>query len=457
MADATGRFLRVPLESRPESLSFTADHRSPCMIEIFIILGLILLNGFFSMAEIALVSSRRARLESQANKGDAKAKEALKLANHPETFLSTVQIGITLIGILTGIFSGENLKDDIVRFLAKFPALAKYSGPIATGVLLIIITYLSLVIGELVPKRIGLSKPETIAKTIAGPMRLVSRLTYPFIVLLTKSSNLLVRLFNIKGNDTHVTEDEIKAIINEGTEQGTIEEAEQEIIERVFHLGDRNITSLMTHRTDIVWLDMKSTVADVKETTGETAHSVYPVCDDSIDALQGVVFLKDLFLAAPEATLQSLIRPPVYVPENNSAYQLLERFKETNNHYAFIVDEYGTLQGIITLNDILQAIVGDMAPTNADDYEIVKREDGSYLIDAQIPFYDFLARFDKTEWMHEGEHEFDTLAGFILHQLERIPQTGEKLTWRSFTFEIVDMDALRIDKILATFTEEQSE
>jgi putative hemolysin len=422
------------------------------MIEIFIILGLILLNGLFSMAEIALVSSRRARLESQANKGDTKAKEALKLATHPESFLSTVQIGITLMGILTGIYSGEYLKGDIATYLARFPMLAPYSGPIATALLLIVVTYVSLVIGELVPKRIGLSSPEAIAKSVAGPMRLITRITYPFIVLLNGSTNLLMRLLKIKGNDTHVTEDEIKAIINEGTEQGTIEEAEQEIIERVFHLGDRNITSLMTHRTDIVWLELNNTVADVKEKTGETAHSVYPICDQSIDSLKGVVFLKDLFLAQPEASLQSLLRPPVYVPENNTAYQLLERFKETNNHYAFIVDEYGTLQGIITLNDILQAIVGDMAPPNADDYEIVEREDGSFLIDAQIPFYDFLVNFDKTEWMHEGEHEFDTLAGFILHQLERIPQTGEKLTWRSFTFEIVDMDALRIDKILVTFT-----
>ncbi|RXK86442.1 hemolysin family protein [Filimonas effusa] len=423
------------------------------MIEIFIILGLILLNGLFSMAEIALVSSRRARLESQANKGDLKAKEALKLATHPETFLSTVQIGITLIGILTGIFSGENLKDDIVRQLVKLPVLVPYSGPIATAILLIVVTYLSLVIGELVPKRLGLSMPETIAKNVAAPMRLLSRLTYPFIVLLTKSSNLLVKLFHIKGSDASVTEEEIKAIINEGTEQGTIEEAEQEIIERVFHLGDRNITSLMTHRTDIVWLNTEGTVADLKAVTSETAHSVYPVCDGSIDALQGVVYLKDLFLSDPATPLTSFLRPAMFVPENNTAYQVLERFKETNNHYAFIVDEYGTMQGMITLNDILQAIVGDMAPANEDDYEIIQREDGSYLIDAQIPFYDFLARFDQTEWMHEGEHEFDTLAGFILHQLERIPQTGEKLSWRGFTFEIIDMDALRIDKILVTVEE----
>lgn len=422
------------------------------MIEIFFILGLILLNGLFSMAEIALVSSRKARLESQANKGDIRAKEALKLASHPETFLSTVQIGITLIGVLTGLYSGENIKGDLVVILNRFPAIQPYSGPIATTIVVIIITYLSLVIGELVPKRIGLSNPEGIAKTVAAPMRVVSWITYPFITLLTGSSNLLVRLFKIKTNDNQVTEDEIKAIISEGTEHGAIEEAEQEIIERVFHLGDRNITSLMAHRADIIWLDADSTVQDVKNRTGEMAHSVYPVCDKSIDNIQGVVYLKDLFLAQPDTPLKSMLQKAVYVPENNSAYQLLEKFKETKNHYAFIVDEYGTLQGIITLNDILQAIIGDMAPQNEDDYEVVERADGSYLVDAQIPFYDFLAKFDKTEWMHEGEHEFDTLAGFILHQLERIPQTGETLQWKDFTFEIIDMDALRIDKILVTIT-----
>lgn len=421
------------------------------MIEIFIILGLILLNGLFSLAETALVSSRKARLESQANKGDIRAKEALKLANNPDSFFSTVQIGITLIGILVGIYSGQNIKNDLATYLvSKFPALLPYAGPIAITIVVIVITYFSLVIGELLPKRIGMSNPEGIAKIVAGPMRIVSRITYPFIALVSGSSALLARLLGVKTNDNQVTEDEIKAIINEGTEQGTIDEAEQEIIERVFHLGDRNITSLMAPRADIVWLELSMTVQDVRDKTGEMAHSVYPVCDKNIDNIQGVVFLKDLFLAAPETPLQSLIRKAVYVPENNTAYQLLEKFKESKNHYAFIVDEYGTLQGIITLNDILQAIIGDIAVQEDNEYEVTERADGTFLIDAQIPFYDFLAKFDKTEWMHEGEHEFDTLAGFILHELERIPQTGEILHWKDFIFEIVDMDALRIDKILVT-------
>ena len=421
------------------------------MAEIFIILGLIILNGVFAMAEIALVSARKARLEGQANKGDTRAKEALDLANHPDKFISTTQIGITLIGILNGIFSGENIKGGLVAFFGQFESLAPYSNGLATTVVVIIITYFSLVLGELVPKRIGLSNPEGIAKALAAPMRVVTYITYPFIWFLTKSSNLLIRLFNIKRNDNQVTEEEIKAIISEGTEQGTIDEAEQQIIERVFHLGDRNITSLMTHRSDIIWVDMNSKAESIKELADENVHSVYPVCDGSIDAVKGVVSLKDLFRVSPDTLLKDITRKAFYVPENISAYQLLVRFKETKTHYAFIVDEYGTLQGIITLNNILQAIVGDISEPHEEDYEIVKRDDGTYLIDAQLPYYNFLTYFNRTDWIEdEGEQEFDTLAGFILDQMERIPVTGDSVKWRGFNFEIVDMDNHRIDKLLVT-------
>lgn len=423
-------------------------------MEIIIILVLIILNGVFAMAEIALISARKARLEGQANKGDLRAKEALELASHPEKFISTTQIGITLIGILNGIFSGENIKGDIVGFLNRFETLRPYSDGTATAIIVILITYFSLVLGELVPKRIGLSNPEGIAKSLAAPMRIVTKLMYPFIFLLTRSSNLLVRLFNIKVSDNQVTEEEIKAIISEGTEQGTIDEAEQEIIERVFHLGDRNITSLMTHRSDIVWLDIDDTIEEIKALGSDIVHSVYPVCEGNIDNLKGVVSLKDIFMAAPNTILRSIVKPAPYVPENNSAYQLLENFKKTQNHYAFIVDEYGTLQGMITMNDILEAIVGDMTVANQDDYEIIKREDGSYLVDAQLPFYDFMQYFDKTEWL-DGEEAYDTIAGLILHQLERIPSTGDTLKWRVFDFEIVDMDNNRIDKLLVKINEEE--
>jgi len=396
-------------------------------------------------------------LEAQANKGDMRAREALELANHPDKFISTTQIGITLIGILNGIFSGENIKGGLVEFFSGIDFLKAYSNGLATAVVVIIITYFSLVLGELVPKRIGMSNPEGIAKALAAPMRMVTYITYPFIWFLTKSSNLLIRLFNIKSKDNQVTEDEIKAIISEGTEQGTIDEAEQEIIERVFHLGDRNITSLMTHRSDIVWLETESTVEGIKELSDEMLHSIYPVCEGSIDAVRGVVSLKDIFRAVPNTSLKDIMTPALYVPDNNSAYQLLEKFKESKRHYAFIVDEYGTLQGIITLNDILQAIVGDISEPHDEEYEIVKREDGTYLIDAQISFYNFLTYFEKTDWIDEDEQEFDTLAGFILDHLERIPVTGDKLSWRGFKFEIVDMDNHRIDKLLVTLSEKLKE
>ena len=427
------------------------------MQEILLILGLILLNGLFSMAEIALVSARKARLEAQANKGDKRAKEALELANHPDTFLSTVQIGITLIGILTGILSGEKLKSDFVAFINRFEFLSKYSDGIATGLIVIVVTYFSLVLGELVPKRLGLARPELISKTLAKPMRILSRITHPFIWLLSKSSHVLIKLFNIKTKDNQVTEEEIKAIISEGTEQGTIEEAEQEIIERVFHLGDRNITSLMTHRSDIIWFDLYDNEVAIKEKIVKEPHSVYPICDGQIDNIKGVVSIKDLYVANDLTLFKDLMIPPLYVPENNTAYQVLEKFKESKIHSCFIIDEYGSLLGMITLNDILEAIVGDLPEQNIDDYEITEREDGSYLVDAQIPFYDFLRRFDKTEWMNEGEQEFDTLAGFILHQLERIPATGDKMDWEGFQIEIIDMDAQRIDKVLVHISNEIKE
>jgi len=411
------------------------------------------LNGLFAMAEIALISARKTRLELQANKGDERAKKALDLANHPDTFFSTVQIGITLIGILNGIFSGENLKGGIKTFFEQYPLLAPYSGPIATTAVVILLTYFTLVIGELVPKKIGLSKPEAIAKLVALPMRYVSFITYPFIWLLTRSANFLGRIFKIKQSENTVTEEEIKAIINEGTETGAIEEKEQEIIERVFHLGDRNITSLMTHRSDIVWMDVNAKVADIKQKMREVVHTSYPLCEGVIDNIKGIVSIKDILLAGDDIMLKNLMKPGLYVPENNTVYQVLEKFKQHGANSCFIVDEYGSMEGMMTLNDILEAIVGDIGPADEDAYEIVEREDGTYLVDGQIPFYDFLSRFEKTEFMNEGEHDFNTLAGFILHQLKTIPQTGDTLQWKGFDFEIIDMDGNRIDKVLLTVSE----
>ena len=421
-------------------------------MEILILAGLILLNGLFSMAEIALVSARKSRLEVQANRGDKKADEALKLANKPETFLSTVQMGMTVIGILLGIYSGEKITDDFAAFLSQWPSLAPYSYGIATAIVVIIVTYFTIIFGELVPKRLGLSRPEAIAKASARPMRILSLITHPFIWLLSNSSNIIVKIFGLKPKDNQVTEEEIKAIISEGTEQGTIEETEQDIIERVFHLSDRNITSLMTHRSDIIWFGLDDTEETIKEKIMSEPHSVYPICDSTIDVIKGVVAIKDMYVSPDNVQLRNLMRPALFVPENNTAFQVMEKFKESKLHSCFIVDEYGSILGMITLNDILEAIIGDMPQPDLSDYEITEREDGTFLVDAQIPFYDFLTHFEKAEWMNEGEQEFDTLAGFILHRLQRIPRPSEKLEWKGFSIEIVDMDGHRIDKVLVTIS-----
>lgn len=424
-------------------------------MEILIILGLILLNGLFTMSEIALVSARKVRLENQAEKGDKKAKLALALSNNPELFLSAAQIGITLIAILTGVYSGERFGKDLAPFFEKIEPIRPYAATISTTVVVIIVTFLSIIIGELIPKRIGLLRAEYIAKQAAGPMAVFAKITYPIVWLLNKVSNLFFTLFNIQRSAKDaVTEDEIRAMVTEGTEAGTIEEAEQEIIERVFHLGDRNITSLMTHRSDIIWFDLNDSEASIKEKIIKEPHSVYPICEGDVDDIKGVVSIKDLYVTDDNTLFRDVMKPAMFVPENNTAYKVLEKFKSAGNHCCFIVDEYGSVQGMITLNDILEAIVGELPQPDIDDYTIIEREDGSYLVDGQIPFYDFLARFEKTEWMHEGDQEFDTLAGFILHHLERIPHTGDKLGWNGFSFEIIDMDAQRIDKVLVTISEE---
>ncbi len=427
-------------------------------MDIFILLTLILVNGLFSMSEIALVSARKARLEHLAEKGDKKAKLALELSNHPELFLSAVQIGITLISIITGVYSGERFGKDLQPIIENIPLLEPYAETISKTVIIIIVTFLSIVFGELIPKRIGLLRSEKISKAVAGPMKTFAFITHPFVWLLNKTGNIFFSVFNIKrGKDDAVTEEEIKTLITEGTEAGTIDEAEQEIIERVFHLGDRNITSLMTHRSDIVWFNLDDNEDKIKEKIIGEPHSAYPICDASIDNIKGVVSIKDLYISPDNTLFKEIMQPALFIPENNSPYQVLEKFKESKIHSAFIVDEYGSILGLLTINDILEGIVGEMPQQNVADYEINKRDDGTYLVDGQIPFYDFLIRFEKTEWMNEDEHDFDTMAGFVLHELERIPRAGDKLEWQGFTIEVLDMDGHRIDKLLVTLSPQLKE
>ena len=427
-------------------------------MEVFILLFLIFLNALFVMSEMALVSVRKGKLESLKNKGSLKAATALKLAENPDKFLSTVQIGITLISILTGLYSGEKFSKDLQPAIEKIAFLQPYAETVSTSIVVVIVTFLSIIFGELIPKRIALLRAQHISLFVAVPINFLSKLAYPVVGLLAFISNSIFRILKIKTHsDSAVTEEEIKAMISEGSEHGSIEEGEKDIIERVFHLGDRSITSLMTHRTDIVWFDINKTVDEIRNKQEDLAFSTYPVCQGTVDDIKGLISIKDLFKADPQTPLHKLARPALFVPENNKAYQLLEKFKSTKIHTCFIVNEYGTLEGMITLNDILEAIVGDVPQSGQEEYEIVKREDGSFLVDAQIHFYNFLSYFNRADWMNQDEQDFDTVAGFVLHELEHIPKTGERFEWRDFKFEIIDMDGQRIDKILLNISEELKE
>lgn len=418
-------------------------------MEILIIVLLVLLNGVFSMSEIAIVSSRKTRLELSAKKGNKAAKAALDIAHAPNKFLSTVQIGITLIGILTGLFGGETLTEDVKVFFEKFDFFRPYAPTIAVIVVVVFITFLSLVLGELVPKRIGLSNPEAIAKFVARPMNILSVITMPFVWLLTFTGDLIVRILGIKPkSDAQVTEEEIKAIIQEGAEGGAVDEIEQDIMERVLILGDRKVVSLMTNRIDLVFLGLNHSREEIEKIVSEDLHTMYPVYDQNPDNVKGVVLLKDLFLNVNKADFELVkyLREPVYLSENTSVYKALQFFKEKSVSYGLISDEYGITKGVITLNDVLEALVGSVNEFYKEDYMLEQRADGSYIIDGQFPFHDFLIHFDLDENMED--YDFNTLGGLILHEKEKIPKEGDLIYWRNFEFEIIDMDNARIDKIL---------
>nr|WP_262921791.1 hemolysin family protein [Flavobacterium amniphilum] len=418
-------------------------------MEIVIIFLLILLNGVFSMSEIALISARKNRLETAAKKGNTSAKTALDLANSPNKFLSTVQIGITLIGILTGIYSGEKVTEDVKLFLDGFTSLQPYSQSMSVGIVVVILTFFSLVLGELLPKRIGLNYPETIAKAVAVPMKMVSIVAAPFIWLLTVSTEFILNVFKIKPTaDGKVTEEEIKAIIKEGTEGGEVQEIEQDIVERVFHIGDRKVNSLMTHRMSVVYLSLEDDMKETKEKVLDELHSVYPVCEDNLDNIIGVVLLKDLFSGFEKGSLdlKSIVKEPVYFIEHTSAYKALEIFKKTKVHYAFVTDEYGILQGIITLNDILEALVGDAAEFYEEEFQLIAREDGTWLVDGHYSLHDFLTYFDMDDLI--TDYEVTTVSGLIMTELSYIPKVGEKLIWNKMELEVIDMDGVKIDKVL---------
>ncbi|WP_235831819.1 hemolysin family protein [Flavobacterium salilacus] len=400
------------------------------------------------MSEIALISARKNRLETAAKKGNASAVAALKLANSPNKFLSTVQIGITLIGILTGIYSGDKITDDVETFISKFEILEPYAENIAVGIVLVVLTFFTLVLGELMPKRLGLIYPEAIAKFVALPMKYVSIITAPFIWLLMISTDSLMKIFNIRPTaDGKVTEEEIKAIIKEGTEGGEVQEIEHDIMERVFHIGDRKVNSLMTHRKSVAYLTFQADKTRIKEIMLEEMHSIYPVCEDNLDDVVGMVSLKDMFAnyEKPGFNLRNITKEPVYLIEHTSAYKALEIFKKTKVHYAFVTDEYGVFQGIITLNDILEALVGDASDFYDDEFQLVANPDGTWTVDGHYPLHDFLTYFDLDELT--GDYEVTTVSGLIMTELSYIPKQGEKLAWNLYELEVLKMDGVKIDKV----------
>ena len=412
---------------------------------ILIILLLILLNGVFSMSEIALISARKNRLETAAKKGNKNAKVALDLVNQPNKLLSTVQIGITLISILTGIFSGDQITADVESFVAGFAVLKPYAHSIGVTIVVVILTFFSLVLGELVPKRIGLNYPESIAKTMAVPMKFISKVTAPFIWLLTKSTDFLLNVLQIKPTaDGKVTEEEIKAIIKEGTEVGEVQEIEQDIVERVFHIGDRKVNSLMTHRNSITYISKDNSTLVVREKILKELHSVYPFCEENLDNVKGAVFLKDLI--RNDFDLQASLKEPVYFIENTSVYKALENFKKSKIHYAFVTDEHGVFQGIITLNDILEALVGNASDFDIDEYQLLENSDGTWEVDGQFSLYEFLNFFEMDDLVND--YEVTTVSGLLLTEMGSIPKIGEKLIWNKLQFEVQKMDGVKIDKIL---------
>lgn len=424
-------------------------------MEILIILLLILLNGIFSMTEVSLISARKSALAQEAKKGNGSAKTALDLAEQPDKFLSTIQIGITLIGILTGIYSGEAFAGKLGDVFISWGMGVKYAYPIAQVLIVVIVTYLTILLGELVPKKIGMSNANKVAKIVARPMKLLSYIGAPFVWLLSKSTSLVVKVLGVKSNETKVTEEEIKSMIQEGTEDGEVKEVEQDIVERVFSLGDRTVDSIMTNRKEMKWIDIDDTPEDIYNIIKEDLFEVYPVAQDSLDEILGVIYLKDLFgkLEAPDFSLRKTIRPVQWVHEYMDVYKVLQEMKDKHIGYALVYDEYGNCQGIVTQKDILEGLVGSI-PDLHEEPDIIERAEGDgWLIDGQCPFYDFLEYFEEDD-LYDDESDFNTVGGLLIDQLEHIPTTGETLRWNKFLFEIVDMDGARIDKIIVKICSE---
>lgn len=426
-------------------------------LEVVVILILIIANGVFAMTEIAIVSAKKIRLEFLAEKGSAGAKSALQLANDPTRLLSTIQVGISIISTFTGAFGGATLAKALEESIKKIPALAPYSGALSLALVVIVITYLSLIIGELVPKRIALNGPEKVATKVAVPISFFARLVAPLVKVLSVSTELVLKLFGIKEKaEEPITEEEINLMIAQGTKTGAFEQAEQDMVENVFNLADLRVRSLLTPRTQIDWLDLEAADEDNWRIIAESRHSRFPVARGNLDDIVGLVYARDILsnraLAVSNSLeLESLMRKPLFIPKSMKAFSLLEIFKKNGTEIAFVIDEYGSLNGLVTIDDVVEHIVGDIHLLGEDDNEeIIQRDQNSWLLDGLLSIEEVKELFDLAELPGEESGLFQTLAGFIMSYLGYIPKAGERFEWQSLRFEIVDMDRTRIDKVLVT-------
>lgn len=424
---------------------------------LLILLLLIVSSGVFVMSELAIVSSRKVRLQQSANQGDKGARMALKLANDPNNFLAAAQIGITLIAIVSGAFGEQIFSKFLHPILEGIPFLKPYSETLSFGIAILIVTYLTLILGELVPKRLALNSPESIARSIAGSMNVIAKMTAPVVYILSRSTDLVLQILGVRpSEEPQVTEEEIRVLIEQGTEAGMFKQGEEDIMKRVFQLGDRRVTAIMTPRVDIIWLDIDDPYEENLGTLREGAHARFPVCQDGLDNLLGLVNVYDLLmetLDGQQLDLTKSLQKPVFVPESTRALRVLELFQQTGNQLAFVVDEYGVTQGLVTLTDIFQALVGDLpSAEELEEPQAIQREDGSWLFDGMLPIHQFkeILELDHRELPSEHRGTYHTLGGFVVMYLGRIPISADHFTWGNLRFEVMDMDGNRVDKVMVS-------
>jgi putative hemolysin len=417
--------------------------------EILVIFLLIIINGVLAMSEAALLASRKAKLQQMANEGDKTAAFTLELLKSPNIFLSTIQIGITLIGVLAGAVGGATIAEALAVSFHDLPYIGIYSETLGIGIVVIVITVLTIWLGELVPKRLGINSPEKVAKIVAGPMIFISTLFSPLVKLMSWGTELVLTMFGVKPtNEPMITEEELQVLIDQGTQAGIFEEAQQDMVEGIFSLGDTRIYSVMTPRTEIVWLDVNDSVEEILEKISSSPYSRFPIREDSLETIVGIVKSRDLLvttLSKKEINLKELARPAYFIPETMLASRALEVLKKNNTEMLLVVDEFGGVQGLMTINDILEEIVGDM---EGEEPQATQRQDGSWLLDGMLEVDEFKEIFDLNELPHEDEYE--TLSGFVMTSLGRLPQTADHFEWSNLRFEVMDMDGRRVDKVLVT-------